>query len=557
MKIFYKIAFTLFLTITYLTGFSQEWVTTTSSSGARTFNTTTVLNDGRIIIIGGNQSGEITSIVEIYNPTDDSWTTVADFPLPVAGHQTVCSSDSTVLIFGGGQTTAKGQVSVDNVWEYNIITDIWTQKEDMPIDAVEHTATVLPNNNVLIVGGYKEPSGTDNPWSFVYNPAADTFSSPVNLLSTKDGHSAILLNNGNVMVVGGYNYTSGAITNVEIYNPIEDSWSVNGEISEGRSGGYAAIKNQEGDVFIIGGFNFFTFDEFSTIDKYDAQTETWSTLPNMPEAMSGVNAALLENGEIIIAGGQGDDGKKSYLDNKNRQNSTNINSKGPIYLTSVFSVNTETGNQTTLTPLANGRAHANTFSLPDNRVVLMYGRGDTYYDNGEIYGTATSPLTYNVTFHIYEDDGTTPINEASVEFNSETFVTNASGEIVFNDIEAANGLPFIISKEGFSNYYGSASINSNDINIYANLQGANNINTINSNSFAIYPNPSNGIFTISNSDNKITNIEVIDATGKIVNTQTQTTNNQYSIDLSNQSKGIYFIKIITTNNIITKKIIIN
>ena len=72
----------------------------------------------------------------------------------------------------------------------------------------------------------------------------------------------------------------------------------------------------------------------------------------------------------------------------------------------------------------------------------------------------------------------------------------------------------------------------------------------NSNEFNIYPNPSNGTFTIINNELQITNIEIVDIAGK--NIQYSVINNQYSIN----KKGIYFIKIQTETGIYTEKVII-
>ena len=70
----------------------------------------------------------------------------------------------------------------------------------------------------------------------------------------------------------------------------------------------------------------------------------------------------------------------------------------------------------------------------------------------------------------------------------------------------------------------------------------------------IYPNPSNGTFTIINNELQITNIEITDITGKLVLSKTTKVNNnsQYSIN----KKGIYFITIKTEIQIFTEKIII-
>ena len=74
-----------------------------------------------------------------------------------------------------------------------------------------------------------------------------------------------------------------------------------------------------------------------------------------------------------------------------------------------------------------------------------------------------------------------------------------------------------------------------------------------SNSISIYPNPSSGVFTIKGDD--IKSFEITNISGQIVLVQ-DVKNNKTEIDLSNQSKGLYFIKLITTEGIGIKKIII-
>jgi uncharacterized repeat protein (TIGR01451 family) len=65
----------------------------------------------------------------------------------------------------------------------------------------------------------------------------------------------------------------------------------------------------------------------------------------------------------------------------------------------------------------------------------------------------------------------------------------------------------------------------------------------------LYPNPTNGIFNI-NSSAPIKTIEVYNVVGELILSQ----NNATSIDLTNQSKGIYFVKI---NGSVIKKLVKN
>ena len=70
----------------------------------------------------------------------------------------------------------------------------------------------------------------------------------------------------------------------------------------------------------------------------------------------------------------------------------------------------------------------------------------------------------------------------------------------------------------------------------------------------IYPNPTTGIFTIQGKG--IQSIQITNISGQIVK-QLTINNEQFTIDLSNYSKGIYFINIQFDNKKISKKIIVN
>ncbi len=72
----------------------------------------------------------------------------------------------------------------------------------------------------------------------------------------------------------------------------------------------------------------------------------------------------------------------------------------------------------------------------------------------------------------------------------------------------------------------------------------------------IYPNPTTGIFLIEGQN--IKNIEIIDITGKTIKTLQGIQNfKAYKIDLGNNSKGIYFIRLIKEDCVIFKKVILN
>lgn len=75
----------------------------------------------------------------------------------------------------------------------------------------------------------------------------------------------------------------------------------------------------------------------------------------------------------------------------------------------------------------------------------------------------------------------------------------------------------------------------------------------NNTSILIFPNPSNGQFTIEGED--IQKVEIVDVTGKIVKSFIMN-NEQLTIDLSNKPEGVYIVKIIQEGTVVNKNIIL-
>jgi hypothetical protein len=74
----------------------------------------------------------------------------------------------------------------------------------------------------------------------------------------------------------------------------------------------------------------------------------------------------------------------------------------------------------------------------------------------------------------------------------------------------------------------------------------------NANEFSIFPNPSNGIFTIKTNNKETQAIQILNLVGQVV-LETTIQNNELKIDISKQPIGIYFIKIGSVTQKVIKK----
>ena len=92
-------------------------------------------------------------------------------------------------------------------------------------------------------------------------------------------------------------------------------------------------------------------------------------------------------------------------------------------------------------------------------------------------------------------------------------------------------------------------------NLYIHQNTTLNANSFNSNSFKVYPNPSNGVWNI-NSDNDITQIQLFDMLGKSVMMVKPNTLN-VELEASTLTKGLYFATISTATGSESVKLIKN
>jgi hypothetical protein len=78
------------------------------------------------------------------------------------------------------------------------------------------------------------------------------------------------------------------------------------------------------------------------------------------------------------------------------------------------------------------------------------------------------------------------------------------------------------------------------------------------NEIEIFPNPTSGVFTIQSNfvSNEFLFIEVYDILGKKVHDSVENRHSNYIVDISQQPKGIYFVKCYKGDKCITRKIIV-
>jgi hypothetical protein len=232
-------------------GQSPQTVGTWAASGpvanGRAGAASAALDDGRTLIAGGTVAGTATASVVIYNPADNSFTSVGELTSARVGHSATLLEDGGVLIAGGA---IAGAVSAD-LEVFNPADGTSALVGTMSSARAGHGAARLAEGTVLIVGGSDGTAALAT--AEVFDPDTSASTAVGSMAAARSGVSATRLIDNRVLVAGGYNGTTD-LASAEIFNPFSQTFdAVPTTLSAARSGHSAILLPHNNSVLIAGG----------------------------------------------------------------------------------------------------------------------------------------------------------------------------------------------------------------------------------------------------------------------------------------------------------------
>ena len=164
-----------------------------------------------------------------------------------------------------------------------------------------HTATLLPDNRVLIAGGM-ERNGYWLNSAEIYDPETGQFTPTRNMLSRRAGAMAVPLPGGKVLIAGGTDGSGSSLRTTEIYNPSSNVFAPGPILLAPRSHG-VAVRLKDGRVLIAGGCAQGDNERLASAEIYDPETQTFSWTGSMHVPRGAFNAVALADGRVLVTGG--------------------------------------------------------------------------------------------------------------------------------------------------------------------------------------------------------------------------------------------------------------
>jgi N-acetylneuraminic acid mutarotase len=232
---------------------TDSWSSIADMGTTREKPAVAVINGLMYVTNGWDSVGTPNGILGIYDPATDSWTTGAPNPNPMGGGSVGVSFDGKFYVIGGCDS---GSCGFTNVGIYDPATDSWSSAANYP-EPISWMACGEISGLIYCAGG--TATGTTGN-AYVYDPGADSWS-PVAPIPQDQWAMGYIVSDSKLYISGGVTDGFATITNEGfVYDPAADSWTAiensNNVVYRGGSacgfyriggsiGGFSPVPNSE------------------------------------------------------------------------------------------------------------------------------------------------------------------------------------------------------------------------------------------------------------------------------------------------------------------------
>ncbi|MDZ4700002.1 MAG: kelch repeat-containing protein [Rhodothermales bacterium] len=223
-------------------------------------NTPDARHENAFIEVGGKfylLGGRSTRRVEIYDPSDSTWTNGAFPPLSISLHHfQAVAIGTTIYVVGAYTESYPDEVTVPNIYTYNTTNNTWSTGSAIPTEFQRGSAAaVVYNGNIYLVGGS----------------------------------------------VGGHGGSAVRKKDFSMYNPNTNTWTALTQAPRARDHFHATVHGHK--LYVAGGRDGSNPDNIAPVDVYNFNSGFWSTLSNnIPTPRGGTTSVTLGDYVLVIGG---------------------------------------------------------------------------------------------------------------------------------------------------------------------------------------------------------------------------------------------------------------
>lgn len=357
------------------TAFAGSWQQVASPNFPHHEHGAVLLDDGRVLIIGGHGNGSIQSSCEIFDPETGQWSLTGSLSIGRYNFGLVKLQGGRPLVIGGVNS---GRGILKSCEVFDPIGGQWSLTDSLNIARGWYGSphynqggtVLLSDGKVLIING---STGIPTSSCEMFDPELEiwTLVAPTN--QSRESPLGGLFSNGLVLSFHS-NWSSGqGDPSVELYNPITDTWIYGQPPLPPQKIDESGIVIPEG-YLRVGGRKIPGGSFIKNCEIYHTQTGEWTVTDSLPVPRICYAVTLLPNSKVLVSGG---------WDNNNISCSTTD--------CQIYSLESHTWSLDE--PMNVGRANFTLTVLKDGRALAV---GGVPIPSAEIYSWNTSPYVEDI-----------------------------------------------------------------------------------------------------------------------------------------------------------------
>jgi hypothetical protein len=280
----------------------NTWTLTGSLNSPRDDMAAQPLPNGQALVVGGTNVDFISfSSTKIWDPKGGVW---GDSGLLATARSFPASSvlqDGRVIVIGGDYENLPTDTYLATTEVFDAGTGKWTKTGSLKAARTSALAVTLTDGRVLVAGGLTAKGAVAD--TEIWDPAAGTWSS-VGPTPIWTGSILLALAGGGALLAGGMDGAGKGVASAYRFDPTAGKWVATGKMLTAAFDRAAAVL-QTGQVLVAGGIPARLKPAITAAELYDPATGTWQATVPLPSAREQSRAVRLADGSILVAGGDG------------------------------------------------------------------------------------------------------------------------------------------------------------------------------------------------------------------------------------------------------------
>lgn len=247
---------------------------------------------------------------------ESSWTTVGDLPTAQLGATLTALQDGGALEAGGEPNLRvvppPREPSLATAFVFDPNSERWKRVADMPEGHSDGASVLLPNGEVMVIGGFADDLGTATASVAIFNPQSATWRDAAPMRYARAELTATVLIDGRVLVTGGVvketpaqpgsTFSATLTATTEVFDPRSNSWARGANMPAPRAGQVATLL-ADGRVLVVGGSD--GNNQVSSASEYDPAHDKWIKLPPLSKPIGNASIVTLADGRPLVVGSYG------------------------------------------------------------------------------------------------------------------------------------------------------------------------------------------------------------------------------------------------------------